>query len=1097
MKKRVFALLLCLLLCLSILPVGAFADDYCEHDIVKMEAKATCGEAHREHYKCTKCGKLFSDDRGEHEISYESVAQEKLPHTSELKHVDFDDASCTESGNYEYWVCTECGQMFSENPGFEGETDNRRTKPVPDDKVKDYTIEPYGHNLTFHEAVPHTCTQDGTVAYYQCTSCGLCFSDPDAQTLLPDITDYAPGHVKTEHEAVNHTCDTNGNTYYFYCEVCGKYYNEYEEEIAEGSWLDPARHDDVYHEAKTPTCAEAGNAAYYSCENCGRVLDAEGNDTTLEAVTLGKIPHSLTYVEAVPKTCSSNGNVEYWQCDVCGAKFADAEATLPLADEDVVIPASHEFVATPAKEATCTEPGNIAYWTCTVEGCGIVVDESGNLVWETVVPAAGHKPVKVERTTTCTEAGVAEHYKCEACGRLFQDEACTVEKTLEDLQEAAPGHEYNTDGVCTRCGAISPDTPAFEGTSYVDVPTPQGTWQRVVVHATAPQGVFPAGSQLFAQVVVNVDAETEAAVDAAREEGTNRAASYTFDIKVLDRYGYEVQPADDSKVNVSFALAEVKNDNLNATVYHVKEEEDGSKSAEALETTVEGEGENKTVVVETDGFSYYTVEFTYQTFQYILPGGTTVALREILNTVGLTGQIESAESSNPALFEAKNEGGDWTVYSYAPFQSRETLTVRLDGVNYTIQVTDTSVTISVTGGVAWIDGQSESTTAASSKTASPGNTIHLKTDSSISPDALFYRWTQASTDTVKITEFTPSATTIRASFVVPSTAAEGTTFHISAEKNWVVSFNMGGHGTAPATQYVAPGSTATRPKTDPADDNYVFGNWYADKECTTLFDFNSAITKDTTIYAKWRCRVTFITNHGTTPESKIVDIGATVTKPTDLSWIGYIWGGWCSDDDWKNAFDFKTPIMSNTFLYAEWIPDLKITKGDGGTAHYGSTYAFTLNYYYPDYNKNSTDFKVYIGRHNSSTASEISKSHYVVTQGADKRAVVTLKASYVRTLTDGATYDIIFDTGLRPSDYDANYYPPIDLGATEGTFKVSKSPKTGDESNVALWAAIAGVSLIVVIVIAVVLLNKRKKGKKAPTPPETRSADKTRKPPKE
>ena len=58
-------------------------------------------------------------------------------------------------------------------------------------------------------------------------------------------------------------------------------------------------------------------------------------------------------------------------------------------------------------------------------------------------------------------------------------------------------------------------------------------------------------------------------------------------------------------------------------------------------------------------------------------------------------------------------------------------------------------------------------------------------------------------------------------------------------------------------------------------------------------------------------------------------------------------------------------------------------------------------------------------------------------------------------------------------------------------------PKTGDESNVALWAAIAGVSLIAVVVIAAVLLNKRKKGKKAPTPPETRSADKTRKPPKE
>ena len=1089
MKKRVFALLLCLVLCLSILPVGAFADDYCEHDIVKMEAKATCGEAHREHYKCTKCGKLFSDERGEHEISYESVAQAKPVHTSDLSHVDYKDASCTESGNYEYWVCTECGQMFSENPGFEGETDNRRTKPVPDDKVKDYTIEPYGHNLTFHEAVPHTCTQDGNVAYYQCTSCRLCFSDPDAQTLLPDITDYAPGHVKTEHEAVDHTCDTNGNTYYFYCEVCGKYYNEYEEEIAEGSWLDPARHDDVYHEARTPTCAEAGNAAYYSCENCGRVLDAEGNETTLEAVTLGKIPHSLTFVEAVPKTCSSNGNVEYWQCDVCGAKFADAEGTLPLADEDVVVPASHEFVATPAKEATCTEPGNIAYWTCTVEGCGIVVDESGTQVWETVVPAAGHKPVKVERTTTCTEAGTAEHYKCEVCGRLFQDETCTVEKTLEDLQEAALGHEYNTDGVCTRCGAISPDTPAFEGTSYVDVPTPQGTWQRVIVHATAPQGVFPAGAQLFAQVVVNVDAETEAAVDAAREEGTNRAASYTFDIKVLDRYGYEVQPADDSRVNVSFALAEVKNDNLNATVYHVKEEEDGSKSAEVLETTVEGEGENKTVVVETDGFSYYTVEFTYQTFQYVLPGGESVALSTILNDLHLTGDIVDARVSNPELFSAsKNESGEWIVATHKPFQSQEKLIVTLANaagqMDYEIRVTDDATThkVKVNSGTAKystnppaaeIDVPEESTV-----------TITAATD----PNRAFDKWTIVKgLQPSALTSITSATTT----FKMPKTDVE-----LTATYKWNVSFDMAGHGTAPATQQVADGGKATRPTT-PTDANYVFGNWYTDKECTALFDFNSAITKDTIVYAKWRCQVTFLTNHGTAPSAQIVDIGATATKPTDLSWIGYKWGGWCSDPAWKNAFDFKTPIMSDTVLYAEWIPDLKITKGDGGTAHYGSTYAFTLNYYYPDYNKNSSSFAVYIGRHNSSTASEISKSHYVVTQGADKRAVVTLKASYIRTLTDGATYDIIFDTGLGPYDYDASKYPPIDLGATEGTFKVSKSPKTGDESNVALWAAIAGVSLIVVIVIAVVLLNKRKKGKKAPTPPETRSADKTRKPPKE
>lgn len=1097
MKKRVFALLLCLLLCLSILPVGAFADDYCEHDIVKMDAKATCGEAHREHYKCTKCGKLFSDERGEHEISYESVAQEKLPHTSELKHVDFDDASCTESGNYEYWVCTECGQMFSENPGVaEDGTDNRRTRPVPDDKVKDYTIEPYGHNLTFHDAVPHTCTQDGNVAYYQCSNCWWSFSDPDGLNPLSSVTDPA-AHVKTEYPAVAPTCDTDGSSYYFYCSVCGKYYNEYGQEIEEGSWVIPAGHDYEEHPFQEPTCTAGGNRLYYTCSGCDKVFDADLNETTLEAVTLGKIPHSLViHVPAVAKSCYTNGNVEYWQCASCGAKFADAEGTLPLTDEEVVIPACHEFVATPAKEPTCTEPGNIAYWTCTAEGCGIIVDESGAQIWNTVVPATGHKPVKVERTTTCTEAGVAEHYKCEACGKLFQDEACTVEKTQEDLQEAAFGHDYDMDGRCTRCGAISPDTPEFNGENYVSVPTPQGTWQQVVVRVSAPQGVFPAGAQLSAQVVVNVDAETEAAVDAAREEGANRAASYTFDIKVLDRYGYEVQPADDSRVNVSFALAEVKNDNLNATVYHVKEEEDGSKSAEVLETTVEGEGENKTVVVETDGFSYYTVEFTYQTFQYVLPGGTSVALATILDTLGLHGSIENAVSSDPTLVEAKLEDGSWIIYSHEAFQSNETLTVRLDGFDYIIKVTDAVNTVRIENdmGKAWIDGHPEG--AASEITAAQGQKVWIEIDpAKISPNELFYQWRQQSSDPKQVTINDPTA--IKTFFTMPDVTSTADIFRFVAEKKYVVTFEMNGHGTvSPNPQYVNPSGYATKPI--PTAEGFVFDDWYTDNGTfKNAFDFSKTqITGDITLYAKWRCRVTFSTLHGTAPTAQIVDINAKVAKPTDLSWIGYKWGGWYTDPAWANPFNFNTPITHDTVLYARWIPDLKITKGDGGTAHYGSTYAFTLNYYYPDYNKNSSDFEVYVGRHNS-TSSRLSKDHYVVTQGADKRVVVTLKASYIRTLTDGATYDIVFDTGLEPYEYDAGSYPPIDLGDTGGTFKVSKSPKTGDESNVALWAAIAGVSLIAVVVIVAVLLNKRKKGKKAPTPPETRSADKTRKPPKE
>ena len=39
--------------------------------------------------------------------------------------------------------------------------------------------------------------------------------------------------------------------------------------------------------------------------------------------------------------------------------------------------------------------------------------------------------------------------------------------------------------------------------------------------------------------------------------------------------------------------------------------------------------------------------------------------------------------------------------------------------------------------------------------------------------------------------------------------------------------------------------------TAPTAKGWVFKGWYADKELKTPFDFNAAITADTTVYAKW------------------------------------------------------------------------------------------------------------------------------------------------------------------------------------------------------------------------------------------------------
>ncbi|MCQ2533797.1 MAG: DUF4214 domain-containing protein [Clostridia bacterium] len=71
-------------------------------------------------------------------------------------------------------------------------------------------------------------------------------------------------------------------------------------------------------------------------------------------------------------------------------------------------------------------------------------------------------------------------------------------------------------------------------------------------------------------------------------------------------------------------------------------------------------------------------------------------------------------------------------------------------------------------------------------------------------------------------------------------------------KVYSVSFDMGGHGTAPEEQIVKFNNKATKPS-DPVATGYKFDGWYTDKNCTKAFDFTSAITADTTLYAKWTC----------------------------------------------------------------------------------------------------------------------------------------------------------------------------------------------------------------------------------------------------
>lgn len=90
-----------------------------------------------------------------------------------------------------------------------------------------------------------------------------------------------------------------------------------------------------------------------------------------------------------------------------------------------------------------------------------------------------------------------------------------------------------------------------------------------------------------------------------------------------------------------------------------------------------------------------------------------------------------------------------------------------------------------------------------------------------------------------------------------------------------VSFDLCGHGGAniPSQTFVS-GNKASEP-TAPKEDGWVFGGWYTEKGCQYRFSFDSAVTSDITLYAKWDRVTTVVSTPTPSP--------APVATPTPSS----------------------------------------------------------------------------------------------------------------------------------------------------------------------------------------------------------------------
>ena len=438
------------------------------HVMTAVEAaQPTCTEPGNEaYYECTECGKYFSDEAGNTEISLEDTVIAATGH--KVEKLPGKAATCTEDGLTEGEKCSVCGEVIKAQevikaaghtpevvPGKaatcteDGLTDGEKCSVCGEVIKAQEVIKAAGHDMTAVAAKEPACIENGNIAYYVCDVCQLIYADEEGEKelSLAEVIIPATGHGElTYHAGTAASCVTNGKTAYYECPDCGLIYAdaEGETELSYAELTIPATgHTLTKHAAVAAGCTSNGTKEYYECSGCGLIFaDAEG-DTELSyaELTVPATGHDMKYVAAVAATCEHAGNIAHYRCDNCGKYYSDEAGRNQISS--VQIPAlAHKLTAHAAVEATCTEDGNIAYYTCSACG-GYFTDAAGkNKVDEDdVIVKAGHDLTYHEAVAPkCLENGTKEYYECSACGLIFADEDGETELSYAELTIQATGH---------------------------------------------------------------------------------------------------------------------------------------------------------------------------------------------------------------------------------------------------------------------------------------------------------------------------------------------------------------------------------------------------------------------------------------------------------------------------------------------------------------------------------------------------------------------------------------------------------------------------------------------------------------------------------
>ena len=426
-------------------PVYTWADDYstvtatiaCANDAAHNITETVAATGEGTEATCEAAGEMTytsaAFENEAFEVQTKKVTIPAKPHAFNV--VNAKAATCTQDGNEAYYICSSCGKFFS----------------YPDGKTEledgSWIIPATGHNMTAYEAKEATCEEAGNSAYWSCSTCGKYFSDEEGTTAIKEGSWVIPatGHAWSE------------PTYIWsegYSNVTGQV-----------SCANNHKHDVTELVGTTsvttePTCEEAGETVYTSNAFKSDLLEVQTK--TVEIPALG---HSWSDWKVVTPATETSTGVEERTCSVCKKTETREIPVLGHEHDLTYVPA---YV--PAEDKACTEPGVREHWICDRgdNPCGKIFGDADGTIElneeDLIVPVKDHTPgeavVENEIAATCETAGSYEEVvRCVYCGEIISREVKTTEALGHDwgkwevttpATKEAAGVETRK---CSRCDA--------------------------------------------------------------------------------------------------------------------------------------------------------------------------------------------------------------------------------------------------------------------------------------------------------------------------------------------------------------------------------------------------------------------------------------------------------------------------------------------------------------------------------------------------------------------------------------------------------------------------------------------------------------------